>query len=305
MANGTCARDKRWRRSIRRTCSTKPCASPRVARFGLRQLGYAVSARTRAGGQTPATWLRELVEDGIHARWAEGASLPKRAKARELIEKELALIARARYESYFLTVHDIVRFARSRTNPVPGARLGGQLGGVLRPGDHRDRAGRMEMLFERFLSEERNEPPDIDVDFEHERREEVFQYVFERYGRGRAALAASGHPLSRAQRGARRGTRAGVADGPGRRAGADDGSLEQRRSDAGALARTRVRPGVAACCGACCRSRGTARVPAPPVAASGRLRDFRTSAVDARAGGKRGDGRPHGDPVGQGRPGRR
>ena len=113
------------------------------------------------------------------------------AKVQAQIEHELELIADCSYEHYFLTVYDIVRFARVAGHPVPGPRLGGELGGLLLPGRHRGRPGaHRNVLFERFISRERNEPPDIDVDFEHERREEVIQYIYGKYGRDRAAIAA-------------------------------------------------------------------------------------------------------------------
>lgn len=159
--------------------------------FGLRQLAYTYPRELVPEGRTAAEWLRELVEDGIRARWAKANSGEKeRAKARELIEKELAIIGRLHYESYFLTVHDIVRFARSRGILCQGRGSAANSAVCYALGITELQPGEMEMLFERFVSEERNEPPDIDVDFEHERREEVLQYVFGRYGRGRAALAA-------------------------------------------------------------------------------------------------------------------
>ncbi|UHQ20836.1 error-prone DNA polymerase [Lysobacter sp. KIS68-7] len=160
-------------------------------RFGLRQIAYAYPRELVPDGMTSAQWLRQLVEDGIHARWAKAKSGEKeRAKARELIEKELAIIARLGYESYFLTVHDIVRFARSQAILCQGRGSAANSAVCYALGITELQPGEMEMLFERFVSEERNEPPDIDVDFEHERREEVLQYVFGRYGRERAALAA-------------------------------------------------------------------------------------------------------------------
>jgi error-prone DNA polymerase len=112
-------------------------------------------------------------------------------KIRNQIEHELALIERLDYARYFLTVHDIVRFAAPK-NPLPGARLGGQFGGLLLPRHHRGRPRcKIDVLFERFISAARGEPPDIDVDFEHERREEVIQYIYQKYGRDRAGLAAT------------------------------------------------------------------------------------------------------------------
>lgn len=154
--------------------------------FDLSQLQYRYPRELVPEGQTPASWLRELCRRGLPERWPQGPS----DKVRMVLEQELALIEELGYESYFLTVHDIVAFARrqrilcqgrgSAANSVVCFVLGIT---ELDPMEHR-------LLFERFLSRERNEPPDIDVDFEHERREEVIQYVFQRYGRHRAALTA-------------------------------------------------------------------------------------------------------------------
>ncbi|MCU7280403.1 error-prone DNA polymerase [Pseudomonas peradeniyensis] len=154
--------------------------------FDLSQLKYQYPRELVPEGQTPASWLRELCRRGLPERWPHGPS----DKVRTVLERELALIEELGYESYFLTVHDIVAFARrqrilcqgrgSAANSVVCFVLGIT---ELDPMEHR-------LLFERFLSRERNEPPDIDVDFEHDRREEVIQYVFRRYGRHRAALTA-------------------------------------------------------------------------------------------------------------------
>ncbi len=110
---------------------------------------------------------------------------------RELIEHELALIAELRYEPYFLTVHDIVAFARSKGILCQGRGSAANSAVCYALGITEVDPARMSMLFERFISKERNEPPDIDVDFEHQRREEVMQYVYAKYGRDRAALAAT------------------------------------------------------------------------------------------------------------------
>ncbi|WP_425481591.1 error-prone DNA polymerase [Cognatilysobacter lacus] len=116
---------------------------------------------------------------------------PENARAtRELIEKELAIIGELGYESYFLTVHDIVRFARSQDILCQGRGSAANSAVCYVLGITELRPGQIQMLFERFVSRERNEPPDIDVDFEHERREEVLQYIFDKYGRDRAALTA-------------------------------------------------------------------------------------------------------------------
>ncbi len=156
--------------------------------FDLGQLRYHYPRELVPHGHDATSWLRELVERGARWRWPDG--VPE--QARRLLEHELKLIAELAYESYFLTVHDIVNWARERqilcqgrgsaANSTVCFALGiTELDPTL-PGRR--------LLFERFLSRERKEPPDIDVDFEHERREEVIQYVFSRYGRHRAALTA-------------------------------------------------------------------------------------------------------------------
>ena len=155
--------------------------------FSLRNLQYHYPHELVPEGHTPATWLRKLVEDGVHERWPEGIS----PLARELIEKELALIAHKQYEAFFLTVHDVVRYARSQHILCQGRGSAANSVVCYTLGVTAIDPARMGLLFERFLSKERDEPPDIDVDFEHERREEVIQYIYRRYGRERAALAAT------------------------------------------------------------------------------------------------------------------
>ncbi len=154
--------------------------------FSLDQLRYTYPRELVPEGHTPATWLRELTEVGARWRWPSG--VPE--KAQRLIEHELALIIELRYESYFLTVHDIVRFARSQSILCQGRGSAANSAVCYALGVTEIDPARIGMLFERFISRERNEPPDIDIDFEHERREEVLQYVFDRYGRDRAALTA-------------------------------------------------------------------------------------------------------------------
>jgi error-prone DNA polymerase len=142
-------------------------------------------------GHTPRRWLRRLTCDGIRRRWKQKSSTMKqRREAIRLIRKELRIIAKKQYESYFLTVHDIVAFARSKDILCQGRGSAANSAVCYALGITELQPGEIDLLFERFVSEERNEPPDIDVDFEHERREEVLQYVFERYGRERAALTA-------------------------------------------------------------------------------------------------------------------
>jgi error-prone DNA polymerase len=138
-------------------------------------------------GETPASYLRRLSEEGMQRRWPEGVS----EKVVRLVEHELELIRQLGYESYFLTVYDIVAFARSQNILCQGRGSAANSAVCFCLGITEVDPGRMAMLVERFISRERNEPPDIDVDFEHERREEVIQYIYRKYGRQRAALAAT------------------------------------------------------------------------------------------------------------------
>lgn len=154
--------------------------------FSLSELHYQYPRELVPAEHTAASWLRQLTETGMHWRWPGG--IPR--KAIDLVERELALISELGYESYFLTVHDIVRFARSQNILCQGRGSAANSAVCFSLGITEIDPSRMNMLFERFLSKERNEPPDIDVDFEHDRREEVLQYIFTRYGRGRAALTA-------------------------------------------------------------------------------------------------------------------
>ncbi|MEY3632768.1 MAG: polymerase alpha subunit, partial [Pseudomonadota bacterium] len=138
-------------------------------------------------GLTPTQWLRHLTEEGVRRRFPEGIN----PKVRQQIEHELQLIHELRYEPYFLTVYDIVDFARSKGILCQGRGSAANSAVCYCLGITEVDPARMSMLFERFISKERNEPPDIDVDFEHQRREEVIQYIYQKYGRERAALAAS------------------------------------------------------------------------------------------------------------------
>jgi len=154
--------------------------------FDLGQLRYEYPRELVPADQTPSSWLRHLTEKGARWRWPAGVP----AVARANIEKELKIIATMKYESYFLTVHDIVNFAREKSILCQGRGSAANSTVCFALGITELDPANSNLLFERFISEERNEPPDIDVDFEHERREEVIQYVFRRYGRGRAALTA-------------------------------------------------------------------------------------------------------------------
>ena len=155
-------------------------------RFDLDQLDYHYPHELVPAGYDATTWLRERVEAGARWRWPDGVP----AQARTQIEHELKLIAELGYESYFLTVHDIVQFAREQHILCQGRGSAANSTACYALGITELDPTNSRLLFERFLSRERNEPPDIDVDFEHERREEVIQYVFRRYGRSRAALTA-------------------------------------------------------------------------------------------------------------------
>ncbi len=151
------------------------------------ELRYEYPEEIVPPGETPASHLRALTEAGLVRRYPAGVP----ADVRELVDHELALVAELRYEPYFLTVHDIVAFARSQKILCQGRGSAANSAVCYALGITEVDPSRMSMLFERFISRERNEPPDIDVDFEHQRREEVMQYVYRKYGRDRAALAAT------------------------------------------------------------------------------------------------------------------
>jgi error-prone DNA polymerase len=155
--------------------------------FSLDELRYEYPREIVPDGHTPASWLRALTEAGMRHRWPQG--VPE--ATRQAVEHELELIAQLAYDPFFLTVHDIVRFARSRAILCQGRGSAANSAVCFCLGITEVDPARMSLLFERFISKERNEPPDIDVDFEHERREEVIQYIYEKYGRQRAALAAT------------------------------------------------------------------------------------------------------------------
>ncbi len=156
--------------------------------FDLREVSYSFPDKIVPKELSPAHALRRLAYEGAHERYPRGVPL----KVRLLLRKELVLIERCKYEMFFLTVHDIVRFARKEKGILCQGRGSAANSvvcyclGVTAMDPMLSRP-----LLERFISEERkNEPPDIDVDFEHERREEVIQYIYETYGRDRAAIAA-------------------------------------------------------------------------------------------------------------------
>ena len=155
--------------------------------FKLDELRYEYPEEIVPAGATPASHLRALTMRGCAQRWPAGAP----PAVRENIEHELRLIAELKFEPFFLTVHDIVQYARSQRILCQGRGSAANSTVCYCLGITEVDPSRMAMLFERFISKERNEPPDIDVDFEHERREEVIQYIYGKYGRERAALAAT------------------------------------------------------------------------------------------------------------------
>ncbi len=155
--------------------------------FSLDCLRYEYPEELVPPRLTPAQYLRQLTEKGLTKRFPGGCP----QKVRTLVEHELSLIAELRYEAYFLTVHEAVDFARSRGILCQGRGSAANSAVCYALGITEVDPARMSMLFERFVSRERNEPPDIDVDFEHERREEVIQHIYNKYGRDRAALAAT------------------------------------------------------------------------------------------------------------------
>ena len=185
-------------------------------RFSLDELRYEYPQEIVPPGETPASHLRRLTFDGLVARYArpsisarmqggrklegvahttvaasDGSTAQVPASVVALVERELLLISDLAYEPFFLTVHDIVGFARGQGILCQGRGSAANSAVCYCLGITEIDPGRIQVLFERFISKERNEPPDIDVDFEHERREEVIQYLYRKYGRERTALAAS------------------------------------------------------------------------------------------------------------------
>ncbi len=155
-------------------------------RFSLDELRYEYPEELAPQGMTPLQYLKQLTWEGACRRYPQG--LPE--KVRQLLNHELALIAELRYEAYFLTVWDLVRFARRRGILCQGR--GSAANSAVCYCLHVTAVDpqKTDLLFERFISRERDEAPDIDVDFEHERREEVLQYIYEKYGRERAGIVA-------------------------------------------------------------------------------------------------------------------
>jgi error-prone DNA polymerase len=155
--------------------------------FDLSQIAYEYPHEPVPDGYTPQGWLEELVSAKARGRWPNG--MPPKMQA--LIDEEFRIIGQMGYAAYFLTVHDIVQFAQGRGILCQGRGSAANSAVCFVLGITAVDPAKHSLLFSRFISEERKEPPDIDVDFEHERREEVMQYVYERYGRHRAGIVAT------------------------------------------------------------------------------------------------------------------
>jgi error-prone DNA polymerase len=155
--------------------------------FSLDELAYSYPEELREGFATPQAALEAFAAEGVRARFPDGP--PERVT--QALRHELDLVGALEYAPYFLTVHDIVRFARARGILCQGRGSAANSTLCYCLGITEVDPSRFDLLFERFVSAERNEPPDIDVDFEHERRDEVIQYIYTRYGRERAGLASA------------------------------------------------------------------------------------------------------------------
>lgn len=183
-----------YMRDARALCSIYPeqaiknsAAVAALCDFNLGELNYQYPKEVVPAELSASEYLRQLTYEGVRWRWPDGVD----DQVLEQIEHELKLIGHMKYESYFLTVHDIVHFARSQHILCQGRGSAANSAVCYSLGITEVDPSRTSMLFERFISKERNEPPDIDVDFEHARREEVIQYIYTKYGRHRAALAAT------------------------------------------------------------------------------------------------------------------
>ena len=175
---------ERWPHAIR---ATRDFAD--ALNFSLDELRYEYPRETVPEGKTPQQYLEDLTREGARERWPGGVP----AKVEKQLRHELALIEKLDFARYFLTVHDIVAFARRLSPPILCQGRGSAANSAVcyALGITAVDPATSDLLFERFISEERKEPPDIDVDFEHERREEVIQHIYKKYGRDRAGIAAT------------------------------------------------------------------------------------------------------------------
>ena len=266
-------------------------------RFDLSDLRYEYPDEPIPPGKTPQLHLEDLVWQAAPLRLSRAGL----AKVQPVLEKELALIARLDYARYFLTVHDIVRFAEQEKILCQGRGSAANSAVCFVLGITAVDPAEMDLLFERFLSQERKEPPDIDVDFEHERREEVIQYIYERYGRERAGILRHRHPLPPAQRHPRGRQGAGPHAGHHRLARRHGLGRVGHGLRGAAGAPGRARPGQPA--GPPRRHAGSRAggLPAPPLAACGRLRAHPRAAGRDGADRQRRHAGSHLHRVGQGR----
>ena len=173
---------RRWPDAVARTCEIAEACT-----FSLDELAYEYPVEPVPEGRTPQEELARLAWLGAEGRYPAG--VPDKVRAQ--IEHELTLIGKLGYAPYFLTVHDIVAFARGRNILCQGRGSAANSSVCYCLGITAVDPDRIDLLFERFVSAARDEPPDIDVDFEHERREEVIQYIYGKYGRARAGIAAT------------------------------------------------------------------------------------------------------------------
>jgi error-prone DNA polymerase len=165
--------------------SNSALAADRCA-FSLDELRYEYPEELCPAGETPDSYLSRLAMAGAHDRYPDGVP----AKVSQLVERELAIIEELNYAAYFLTVWDLVRFARERGILCQGRGSAANSVVCYCLGVTAVDPDRIDVLFERFISKERAEAPDIDIDFEHQRREEVIQYIYEKYGRERSGMTA-------------------------------------------------------------------------------------------------------------------
>ena len=277
--------------------------------FSLDELRYEYPEELAPPGQTPMEYLTRLAWEGARNRYPQGVP----DKVRGLVEHELQLIEELHYEAYFLTVWDLVVFARSRGILCQGRGSAANSAVCFCLGVTSVDPERMDLLFERFISRERNEAPDIDVDFEHERREEVLQYLYQKYGRERAGMTAeviTYRPRSAVRDvGRALGMPAEQIDRLAKR-------MEHYREE-GVHGQNR-RQTESGCCVAC-REAGVdpqstigrqlielvgsvGRFSAPPLATHGRHGHDPRAVVRTGADRKRGHARADGHPVEQGRP---
>ena len=269
-------------------------------RFSLDELRYEYPAEPVPQGRTAQQELERLTWIGAHERYGEFIE----PGVQELLRHELALIGELDYAPYFLTVHDIVRFARDRGILCQGRGSAANSAVCYCLGITAVDPSRLDLLFERFISAERNEPPDIDVDFEHERREEVIQYVYEKYGRDRAGMTAT--VISYRAKSAIRevGKALGLSlDAVGALAGNVWGwGGEQVEGEK--VREIGLNPDDPTVAMAIRLARELAGFPRHLSQHVGGFVITQGAAVRGGADHQRGDGRPHGDRVGQERPGR-